>query len=69
MPYLLLQSMDAVDPAGGFLYLVNSFFAGINVRPIDVLVIKLEYNQSHFPRGFLIAGDTRLGQAQIAWAF
>jgi hypothetical protein len=32
-------------------------------------VIKIEYNQSHFPRGFIIGGDTQLGQVQVAWAF
>jgi len=69
MPYFLAQFMDAFDPAAGALYFVNSFFAGINIRPIDVLVIKIEYNQSHFPRGFIIAGDTQLGQVQVAWAF
>lgn len=69
MPYFLAQFMDAFDPAAGALYFVNSFFAGINIRPVDVLVIKIEYNQSHFPRGFIIGGDTQLGQVQVAWAF
>jgi hypothetical protein len=69
MPYVLAHFMDSYDPASGVVYYVTSFFAGINVRPIDVLVIKLEYNHSHFPRGFIIAGDTRLGQVQLAWAF
>jgi hypothetical protein len=69
MPYVLLQFTDAYDPAAGVLYYVDSFFAGINIRPIDVFVIKLEYNQSHFPRGFVIEGDIRLAQVQIAWAF
>lgn len=69
MPYVLLQATDVLDADAGIRYIVNSLFFGLNIRPIDVLVVKLEYNQSHFPRGFIIDEDTRLIQAQIAWAF
>jgi hypothetical protein len=70
MPYALMQTMDAIDLASGMRYLVHSVFAGLNIRPVDMLVIKLEYNQSWLPHGLIIGKEgMRLGQVQLAWAF
>ena len=69
MPYVLLQSVDTDDLDFSMRYYVNSLFAGFNFRPVDVLVIKLEYVASHFPRGFLVDGDFHMIQVQVAWAF
>ena len=47
-----------------------SFAMGLNIRPIDAVVLKLEYIVSKFPNGFLISDDNiHLIQAQVAWTF
>jgi hypothetical protein len=70
MPYLLTQYIDSNDPITASVSKNSGFSAGLNIRPIDSLVLKLEYDEGHFPKGNLIASDpVRLMQVQIAWAF
>lgn len=70
MPYFLLQNLDTTDPTTSSRIVNNGFSVGLNVRPIDALVFKVEYNEGHFPKGSLISDSPiRLVQIQIAWAF
>jgi len=70
MPYLLVQRLDTNDAVNSGRTVTNGFSAGLNVRPIDALVFKIEYDEGHFPKGSLISADpVRLIQGQIAWAF
>jgi hypothetical protein len=69
MPYLLVQSFDQLDPT--FIKTkTNGATLGVNLRPIDAVVVKLAYAMSRFPHGFVVSdGTINLVQAQIAWAF
>lgn len=68
MPYFLLQN---VDTSSNSTRIVDTGFSlGLNVRPIDALVFKLEFVEGYFPKGSFVTDDPiRLIQAQIAWAF
>jgi hypothetical protein len=70
MPYLLVQTMRTNDPVNAILLDVNQWEVGLNIRPIDVLVVKLDLQEGHFPNDSL-GGNTpiRFGQLQVAWAF
>jgi hypothetical protein len=69
MPYAMIQSFDEV-PATFVRTKTNGFSVGLNVRPIDAVVVKLAYMQARWPEGSLISSDPlHFIQAQIAWAF
>jgi hypothetical protein len=70
MPYFLLQYITSTEVNTGAVVDNSGFSAGLNIRPIDALVFKLEYDEGRFPKGSLISSDpVRIFQAQIAWAF
>jgi hypothetical protein len=70
MPYLLVQSLETNDVGTSGMLSIIAWHVGLNVRPIDALVLKLEYLEGHFPEDFIVGGKpARLLQAQIAWAF
>jgi hypothetical protein len=74
MPFVMLEYVDAQravgEAAGGrgdVARTVNTH-AGLNVRPVDVLVVKVVYTNVTALEGLL--GDSfRVIQAQLAWAF
>ena len=70
MPYFLLQYITSTEVNTGAVLDNSGWSAGLNIRPIDSLVFKLEYDEGRFPKGSLISSDPiRIFQAQIAWAF
>jgi hypothetical protein len=70
MPYGLLQYIDQVTPATGVILDTIAYEAGLNIRPIDSVVLKLSYGGSSYPNGIYYAkGSLHSIQAQVAWAF
>jgi hypothetical protein len=70
MPYAILQSVDTNDPVNFVLFELYAWHLGLNIRPIDVLVIKLDFQEVNFPNGSFVSEEPlRVGQFQIAWAF
>jgi len=69
MPYAMVQSFDQVDPTF-FATNTNGFTGGVNIRPIDAVVVKLAYVMSAWPNGSAVSdGNIHLLQGQVAWAF
>lgn len=67
MPYAMLEhiSLDALGAQ------TRAWIAegGLNVRPIDILVVKVAYQHIVFLDGIAAHVPLRLLQAQVAWAF
>lgn len=69
MPYVIYSYIDLVDAAGTGTKL-NSFNGGLNIRPVDMVVLKLEYSHAVLAEKLLGSDDPfKLFQAQVAWAF
>jgi hypothetical protein len=69
MPYFVPQYVDSFGPNGTRTKAFN-VTAGLNIRPIDSLVLKLEYGYAKFLERLLGSDDpVHFIQAQIAWAF
>jgi hypothetical protein len=70
MPYGVLQYINQVDPGTAVITRLVSFDVGLNVRPIDAVVVKLSFTESHFPDGIYVTKDpVRMIMSQVAWAF
>jgi hypothetical protein len=70
MPYFLWQRFDGVEPRSLTSLHTDEIMVGLNVRPLDAWVFKLEYRYAWFPEGFLFeTRRLRFLQAQVAWAF
>jgi len=69
MPYFMVSSFDQITT--NYIGLkTNGITAGLNVRPLDSLVVKFAYLYSAWPDGNLISDDPiHIIQSQIAWAF
>jgi hypothetical protein len=65
----VVNNLD-LNSQDGTLARTIGFNVGLNIRPIDSVVLKLEYLQSH-PQEKILGGDDpfRFIQAQAAWAF
>jgi hypothetical protein len=69
MPYVVPQYVDSFGPNGARTKAVN-LSGGLNIRPIDSLVVKLEYGYAKFLERLLGSNDpVHFVQAQVAWAF
>jgi len=70
MPYCSAGYVYQTQP-GGYLTRASGINGGLNIRPIDAVVFKLEYMHTFQMEKLLgISGDSiRLLQAQAAWAF
>jgi hypothetical protein len=62
MPYVLYQHTVQPDQFKG-----DGYSVGLNVRPIDALAIKVQYDWFRFPAG--PSSDIRSVNLQVAWAF
>jgi len=70
MPYAVLQHINQVSPSTGLITKMNAIDVGLNVRPIESVVVKASYQQAHFPDGFYVTkDDIKMFQFQVAWAF
>jgi hypothetical protein len=70
MPYGVLQVINQIDPTSAISTKLVSVDVGLNVRPIDSVVVKLSYIESHFPDGTYLTHDpVRMIMSQVAWAF
>jgi hypothetical protein len=69
MPYVIVNNLN-LNSQDGTLARTIGYNFGLNIRPIDSVVLKLEYLQSH-PQEKILGGDDpfRFIQAQAAWAF
>jgi hypothetical protein len=69
MPYFVPQYVDSFGSNGTRTKAAN-FTVGLNIRPIDPLVVKLEYSIAKFLEQLLGSDDpVHFVQAQVAWAF
>jgi hypothetical protein len=69
MPYAIFSYMDLVDPTGTH-SAVNSVNVGLNIRPIDAVVLKIEYSHGILKEKLLGSDDPfKIFQSQVAWAF
>jgi hypothetical protein len=69
MPYYVGQYFDSTSTNGIHSEITNMQF-GLNIRPYDVVIFKLEYSYGFFARALLGSNDPiQFFQAQVAWAF
>jgi hypothetical protein len=69
MPYMIYSDFQLADETGSDAG-TRGFSAGLNIRPIDAVVLKLEYVHAWLKEPLAGSKDPfRLIQAQIAWAF
>jgi hypothetical protein len=69
MPYYVGQYLDNTSTNGVRSQVTNLQF-GLNIRPVDVVVFKLEYSYAFFARPLFGSDDPiQFFQAQVAWAF
>ncbi len=69
MPYFVAQYFDSTTINGTRSQIVN-MQGGLNIRPIDAVVFKLEYSYAFFTKKLLGRDDPiQYFQAQAAWAF
>jgi hypothetical protein len=69
MPYGFFSNFRIRDPRTLSQVKTNSISAGLNIRPIDAFVVKLEYALGLIGKNFLSTDDVHQFQAQVAWAF
>jgi hypothetical protein len=70
MPYCVVSDMDFVDPIALHSVFAVGVTGGLNIRPVDSVVLKLEYMHAWWPDGSLITSDpTQVLNTQLAWAF
>lgn len=70
MPFVVVEHING-EVFTGFYARNVTFQAGLNLRPVDVLALKLVYYHVHFFEGPSTSPDDplRMLQAQVAWAF
>lgn len=69
MPYIIYSDFQLADETGSDAG-VRGVNAGLNIRPIDAVVLKIEYAHSFLKEPLAGSKDPfKLIQAQIAWAF
>lgn len=69
MPYGFFSNFRIRDPRTLSQVKTNAISAGLNIRPIDAFVVKLEYALGLIGKNFLSTDDVHQFQAQVAWAF
>jgi hypothetical protein len=68
MPFIVIEHIDGT--LYNFLPVRNvTIQGGLNVRPVDVLALKLVYYHVKFLEGAYKDNPLRMLQAQAAWAF
>jgi hypothetical protein len=69
MPYLIVSKIRLIDQGGTDANTLG-FNAGLNIRVIDPVVVKIEYLQAWLKEKLLGSDDPfKIFQAQVAWAF
>jgi len=70
MPFVLVEAVDAPSELSLASQRFNAWSVGINARPVDVLALKIQYEEGTLPNDSIV-GDApvRLLMCQIAWSF
>jgi hypothetical protein len=69
MPYVMHSYLSLTDDVGHGTK-VSYITAGLNARPVESVVVKLEYDEAFFLERLAGKRDPLIGlQAQLAWAF
>jgi hypothetical protein len=69
MPYIIYSNFSLADESGSQTG-TSGVNVGVNIRPIDAVVLKLEYAHTFLKEKLAGSGDPfKLIQAQVAWAF
>lgn len=69
MPYLLFSRINIRDFRSSSEVQASGLAGGLNVRPIDAFVVKVEYTWSKFNKNLISTQPLHGLQAQVAWAF
>ncbi len=70
MPYCVVSDMDFVDPVSLTNVYAVGITSGINIRPVESVVLKIEYMHAWWPDGYIVSDDpTQVLNTQLAWAF
>lgn len=70
MPYFMANYMYSVDPKSNQTTENMNLSAGLNIRPLEMVVLKVEYAYASFPSGTLVSDDPiHFMSSQVAWAF
>lgn len=69
MPWFMVTAFNQLAPSNLTTH-TNGFVTGVNVRPVDALVVKLAYQYAAWPDGNPISDKPiHIMQTQLAWAF
>jgi hypothetical protein len=70
MPYFVFQRLQGVNPALQNEEGAMPILVGLNVRPVEMLVVKLEYTWVGFSDWVTFPAESlEFIGAQVAWAF
>ena len=70
MPYVVFQRIKEGDPLLGSGTGVTPYSVGLNIRPVEAVAVKLEYQHVKFDSDNLFLNDKfRMVGLQVAWAF
>lgn len=69
MPYAIFSNFKIRDPRSLSNIDLWSMQGGLNIRPIDAFVLKLEYSYAGFRENFLSTDPVQRLATQVAWAF
>ena len=70
MPFVVLHHIDYLESR--FSIRPNAYVleAGLNIRPIESVVLKVQFHGAYYPEGFVVSSDTLQSIfVQLAWAF
>jgi hypothetical protein len=70
MPYAVFADVDFMDQAYAYQVKTYRITGGLNIRPYDSVVLKVDADFGWFPDGYFISKDPlKRVSAQLAWAF
>ena len=70
MPYVALHHVNYIEPTIHVRPKVYALDIGLNIRPIESVVLKVQYQYAHFAGGFIVSNKpNHIMFFQLAWAF
>jgi hypothetical protein len=69
MPYIVIQKTVYTDVGNQSNFDTLGVSTGLNIRPLEFVVIKLEYANAQFEQFYVTSDPIHLLQSQLAWAF
>lgn len=69
MPYVMVSELQVRDPRTLSTVKEIGVTGGLNIRPVDAFVFKIEYGGAKFLKSFISKETLHQIQTQVAWAF